>query len=108
MKARERSGFALIKKRSLPVRAKMVKNLEDWQWASFRYYAFGEINQKINDLIDCNPYYEKLGKNDAERHCTYREDIGKIMDKIFLEKTRKQLGEGVYGGKRNFFRGMKE
>ena len=90
-----------------PVRAKMVKKPEDWQWSSYRYYAFGDLNRKINDLIDCDPYYEKLGKDDGECRRAYRENIGKIMDNIFLEKTRKQLGEGICG-KKGFIENMKE
>lgn len=42
-----------------PLRAKIVKQLEDYSWSSYRHYALGEKNP----LIDDNPYYDCLGSD---------------------------------------------
>jgi len=46
-----------------------VKNPEDYQWSSYRHYAFGEKDP----LIDTNPFYYDLGKTDEKRQKYYRE-----------------------------------
>jgi len=52
-----------------PVMAGSVKNPEDYQWSSYRHYAFGEKDP----LIDTNPFYYDLGKTDEKRQKYYRE-----------------------------------
>ncbi len=42
-----------------PVRAGLVKSPKDWQFSSYRHYAFGEKNPLIDDASD----YVALGSN---------------------------------------------
>ncbi len=50
-----------------PVRGKSAKTPADWQWSSFRHYAYGEPN----DLITDAPEYLALGRTNAERRKAY-------------------------------------
>jgi len=90
-----------------PVRAKLAEKPEDWQWSSFRFYAFGETNPLIEELIDIDPYYLELGNSPEERQKRYRENVERILKEKFLENIRKQLDEGVFG-KPDFVLAMKE
>lgn len=51
-----------------PVRAGLVQSPKEWQWSSYRHYAFGEPN----DLIDPAPDYEALGRDAIQRRKAYR------------------------------------
>jgi putative transposase len=51
-----------------PVRAGLVRRPKDWQWSSYRYYAFGEPN----DLIDPAAEYLALGRTAPERRKAYQ------------------------------------
>ncbi|MBI4115402.1 MAG: transposase [Candidatus Omnitrophica bacterium] len=70
-----------------PVRAKIVKQAEDYSYSSYRYYAFGESNP----LVDEDPYYEDLGHDPASRQKAYREFVrlegpyDKLVDQSLLE-----------------------
>lgn len=88
------------------MQARLAENPEDWQWSSFGYYAFGDGDEKFNELIDIDPYYEKLGDNINNRRSCYRENIAKITDNIFLKKTRRQFDRGIYGNEK-FIQNMK-
>lgn len=50
-----------------PIRAGLVKKAEDYPYSSFRYYAYGDSD----GLIDRDPFYDSLGKNDSERRKEY-------------------------------------
>ncbi len=50
-----------------PVRAKQAKTPDEWQWSSFRHYAYGEPN----DLITDAPEYLALGRTNVERRKAY-------------------------------------
>lgn len=56
-----------------PVRAGLVSDPRDWPYSSYRHYAYGEMD----DLIDDDPLYSILGKNSDERQRRYRLMIGK-------------------------------
>jgi len=51
-----------------PVRAGLVRSPKDYEWSSYRHYAFGEPN----DLIDDEPEYLALGRTPAQRRMAYR------------------------------------
>ena len=71
-----------------PVRAKMVTRPEQYPYSSYAYYAFG----KDDPLLDKDPCYEALGKDDLRRQNEYRklavtdtEQIGQaIARQLFL------------------------
>lgn len=54
-----------------PVRAGLVKTPEDWEFSSYRHYAFG----KQDILINTNPFYKALGNTTQERQRIYRETV---------------------------------
>ena len=81
---------------------------EDWRWASYSFYAFGEINPLMEGLIDVDPYYLKLGTTPQERQKNYRENLAMtVKEEAFLKNIRKKLDEGIFG-KPSFIQEMKE
>lgn len=54
-----------------PIKAGIVKELALYPWSSYSFYAFG----KMNELIDENPYYQALGQNQTERQTRYQEYV---------------------------------
>jgi putative transposase len=50
-----------------PVAAGMLTEAQDYRWSSCRRYMLGETNP----LVDANPAYIALGRNDRERRQTY-------------------------------------
>lgn len=69
-------------------RAGLVNDPENWRWSSCRFYTNGEPimisfkdknrERKTINLIDIDPFYEKLGDNPIERQNRYRELISSI------------------------------
>lgn len=51
-----------------PIRAGLVKKAEDYPYSSFEYYAYGDSD----GLIDRDPFYDNLGKNNSERRKEYQ------------------------------------
>jgi putative transposase len=51
-----------------PVRAGMVSSPKDYDWSSYRHYAYGDPN----DLIDDEPEYLALGRTPRERRRAYQ------------------------------------
>jgi putative transposase len=51
-----------------PVRAGMVSSPKDYEWSSYRHYAYGDPN----DLIDDEPEYLALGRTPRERRQAYQ------------------------------------
>jgi len=90
-----------------PVRAKMVSHPQDYQWSSYNLYAFGQAHKLIENIIDFDPYYLKLGESDSARQKQYRENISKVMKQDILKNIRTQLYQGVYG-QEDFVREMKK
>ena len=51
-----------------PIRAGIVKKAGDYSYSSFKYYAYGDSDR----LIDGDPFYDNLGKNNSERRRKYQ------------------------------------
>ena len=51
-----------------PVRAGMVRSPKNYDWSSYRHYAYGDSN----DLIEDEPEYLALGRTARERRIAYR------------------------------------
>jgi putative transposase len=51
-----------------PVRAGLARSPKDWEWSSYRHYAFGEPNPLIDDAVE----YLALGRTGPERRKAYR------------------------------------
>ncbi len=85
-----------------PIRAKMVKLPEQYLYSSYAYYAFG----KDDPLLDKDPFYETLGKDDPQRRKEYRklaaedsEHIGQAISRQlflgsagFVKRMEKRFG----------------
>ncbi|HAZ10119.1 MAG: hypothetical protein A2047_02870 [Omnitrophica bacterium GWA2_41_15] len=54
-----------------PLRAKVVKNLYDYKWSSYSFYA----NGTKDDIVTANPLYLDLGNNARERQERYKEYV---------------------------------
>lgn len=54
-----------------PVRAKMVGDPKEYQWSSYRVYAYG----KRDLIVDEHSIYEQLSVNEVERRAKYREFV---------------------------------
>lgn len=70
-----------------PMRAKMVKLPDQYPYSSYAYYAFG----KDDPLLDENPCYETLGKDNLQRRNEYRklaladtERVGQAISRQFF------------------------
>ncbi|RJP29097.1 MAG: transposase [Candidatus Omnitrophota bacterium] len=69
-----------------PLRAGLVKDIADYCWSSFQFYANGKPDAIINLL---NPMYESLGFTIEERRCRYAERVRewrpyeRIVDQAF-------------------------
>ena len=72
-----------------PARARMVKELADYEWSSYRRYAYGESNLLITENI----LYSALGATDDLRQRTYRDYVEQnrayelIVDRYFKERV---------------------
>jgi len=85
-----------------PVRAKMVKLPEQYPYSSYMYYTFG----KDDPLLDKDPYYETIGKDDIQRRSEYRKlaladskQISQAISRqlflgstVFIERMEKRFG----------------
>lgn len=89
------------------IRANLAEKPEDWPWSSFSFYAFGQVEPLMQDLIDIDPYYLELGNNSEERQERYRKNIEGVMKEVFLKDIRNKLNEGIFG-KPYFIQEMKE
>lgn len=52
-----------------PVRAGIVKRLQDYPWSSYRHYAHGGED----GLLDEDPYYSRIGSDVKRRQQAYRD-----------------------------------
>ena len=70
-----------------PLRAKMVKHINDYPWSSYSAYAYG----KHDPLLDEDPYYAQLGATVEARQLAYRDFVGlespyaPILDRELVE-----------------------
>ena len=57
-----------------PVRAKLVQDLKDWEYSSYRAYAYGEEN----DLLTLSVAYQGLAGEELNRQRLYRDHVESI------------------------------
>jgi len=81
-----------------PVRAGLVKNPAEYKWSSYRYYAFGENNE----LVDEDPLYRTFGSNVALRQRRYQEFVNEGISEEVLSKIRASLERGDILGSSGF------
>jgi putative transposase len=66
-----------------PVRAGLVRSAKQWQWSSYRHYAFGEPNPLIDDAAE----YLALGRNGPERRKAYQALFATaICEELLIER----------------------
>jgi putative transposase len=73
-----------------PVRAKMVDDPKEYQWSSYRSYAYGSKDL----IVDGHPVYEQLSGSVSERRTKYREFVkGMLLRKDAMkgEMDRKTM-----------------
>ena len=69
-----------------PLRACIVRNISDYIWSSYNFYANGDFD----DIITENPLYAELGKTPQERKASYQRYIletrpyEKLIDKVIV------------------------
>lgn len=69
-----------------PLRAEIVKDLSQYYWSSYNFYA----KSRPDDIITENPLYKDMGKTSEERQCHYCDytlearPYEKIVDKVML------------------------
>lgn len=69
-----------------PLRKNLLKDLKDYHYSSYRYYAFG----KADKLISEDMFYKDLGKNAVERQKNYRDIL--IEENILATYKSKAWG----------------
>jgi len=82
-----------------PVRAKIVKRLEDYLWSSYGYKAEG----RKDSFLDEDPIYKDLGKTPKERQLNYKEWIRKSLSDKELNLIRTATQKGSIFGDKEFF-----
>jgi putative transposase len=55
-----------------PVRAGIVKEPGEYEWSSYKRYAFGK---KDDIIIECDPLYERLAESDTAKQRIYQEYV---------------------------------
>lgn len=82
-----------------PVRAGLVKDPRDYQWSSYRVYAYG----KKDSLVDEHPIYRELSEDEPNRRKRYREFVKGMLrskDAMRGEMERRAIyGSEVFSGK---------
>ncbi len=86
-----------------PRRAGLVKNLKDWRWSSYHFYAYGESDP----IVDIDPNYLALGATPEECQQNYRKYMMMVEDEKWLERIRQNLAQGILGSE-SFVREMVE
>lgn len=70
-----------------PLRAGLIENIEDWNYSSYKFYAFGEPDK----LLTPDPFFHDLAKKE-ERQKTYQELL--ISDMVNESYGAKVWGSG--------------
>ena len=82
-----------------PVRAGLVKDPRDYQWSSYRAYAYGEKDS----LVDEHSIYRELSEDESDRRKKYREFVRGMLrskDSMKGEMDRRAIyGSEVFAGK---------
>ncbi len=65
-----------------PKRASMVAHPKDFKWSSYRFYAYGEVDE----LLTPAPSYLALAKTSQERQTIYRDLVAEILKNDWHEK----------------------
>ena len=78
-----------------PRRAMLVKELRDWPWSSYHFYAYG----KSDRIVDVDEDYTNLGKTLAERQLNYQYRMGELQagGPEEVSSIRKKLDRGIFG-----------
>ena len=76
-----------------PVRAGLVRSANDWQWSSFRHYAYGGVD----DLLTDAPEYLALGRTGRERRRAYLHLFARPLVGALLSR-RRDLVHGPFVG----------
>lgn len=76
-----------------PRRAGLVKDLKDWPWSSYHFYACG----KPDLIVDVDPDYLALGTTFEERQQNYRQYIMMAKEEKWLNEIRQGLARGILG-----------
>jgi putative transposase len=79
-----------------PVRRRLCGLPEEWEFSSYKHYAYGEND----DLVEDDPFYINLGKTPQKRQAYYRELITSeiVTGKMTFRKPMKNKelqGEGT-------------
>jgi putative transposase len=75
-----------------PLRARLVKDPEEYPWSSYRVYAYG----KADGLTDRHEIYDAMGKESGTRKRAYREYVCSNRDREERE-IRERMARGVIG-----------
>ena len=70
-----------------PVAAGMVQCPEQYRWSSYRWHAWGEPNPLLRD----HDLYVRLGANEHDRQCAYRELFRVQVSEIDIHDIRECL-----------------
>jgi len=81
-----------------PVRAGMVKRVEDYPWSSYGYNAMASHNT----VVSPHPLYLQLGTGEAQRCAAYRALFDMHLDSAVLEEVRGCLQTGTPLGNMRF------
>lgn len=88
-----------------PVRARMVKTPDEYVFSSFAFHAKGKNSYH---LLDQDPMYQSLGRDDEERQMSYRKFASSEQSDQILQKIRKSIESGFAVATDHFIREIKE
>ncbi len=77
-----------------PVRARMVRSPKDYDWSSYKHYAYGEPN----DLIEDEPEYLALGRTSAKRPAWHISNSLPLRSRARCGCRRPDIVEGLFYG----------
>ncbi len=84
-----------------PVRAGIVERPKDYEWSSYRVYAYGSAD----GITDQHPIYEGLASEETERRKWYREFVREWLQKGALKG---EMDRKVVYGSEDFSRKVKK
>ena len=82
-----------------PIRAKMARDPKDYKWSSYRF----KVGERENHaLLDRDPLYIELGKDDAERQKEYEKWFKESVPREEWDIIRKAVNKGTVFGNIQF------